>query len=89
MASSQLTFEECKWILKSCWKTENVTDVEKRWRNRFGIWWQTFYLTFVTLNAKCSNSVSAYVSYDHQKCVDIFLTRHNKYAKDEEIYINL
>jgi len=33
MALSQLTFEKCKWIIKCYWKTENVTEVQRRWRN--------------------------------------------------------
>jgi hypothetical protein len=27
MALSQLTFEKRKWIVKCCWKSENVTEV--------------------------------------------------------------
>jgi hypothetical protein len=29
-------FEQCKWILKWYWKMENVTEVQRRWRNEFG-----------------------------------------------------
>jgi hypothetical protein len=36
MALVKLTFEQCKWILKCYWKTENVTEVQRRWRNEFG-----------------------------------------------------
>jgi len=36
MALSQLTFEKRKLILKCYWKTENVTEVQRRWRNEFG-----------------------------------------------------
>jgi hypothetical protein len=35
--NSQLTFKKPKWILKSYWKTENVSEVQKR-RNESGNW---------------------------------------------------
>jgi hypothetical protein len=38
LALSQLTFGKCKWILNCCWKTENVTEVQRRWRNDSGVW---------------------------------------------------
>jgi hypothetical protein len=36
MASVNLTFEKRKWIRKCYWKTENVTEVQRRWLNEFG-----------------------------------------------------
>jgi hypothetical protein len=36
MALVNLTLEQRKWILKCFWKTENVTEVQKLWRNKFG-----------------------------------------------------
>jgi hypothetical protein len=36
MASLNLTFEKRKWILKCYWKTDNVTEVQRRWLNEFG-----------------------------------------------------
>jgi hypothetical protein len=36
MALVNLTFEKRKWILKCYLKTENVTEVQRRWRNEFG-----------------------------------------------------
>jgi hypothetical protein len=36
MAISQFTFEKREWILKCYWKTENVTEVRRRWGNEFG-----------------------------------------------------
>jgi hypothetical protein len=36
MALVNLTFEQRKWILKYYWKTENITQVQGRWRNEFG-----------------------------------------------------
>ncbi|KAJ4441555.1 hypothetical protein ANN_11411 [Periplaneta americana] len=32
----QLSFDECKWILKCYWKVENVVVVQRRWRVEFG-----------------------------------------------------
>jgi hypothetical protein len=32
---SNLTFEQHKWILTCYWKMENVTEVQRRWRNGF------------------------------------------------------
>jgi hypothetical protein len=29
-------FEQRKWILKYYWKTENVTEAQRRWTNEFG-----------------------------------------------------
>jgi hypothetical protein len=31
-----LNFEQSKWIVKCCSKTENVTEVQRRWKNEFG-----------------------------------------------------
>jgi hypothetical protein len=31
-----LMFEQCKCILKYYWTMENVTEVQRRWRNEFG-----------------------------------------------------
>jgi hypothetical protein len=36
MALVNLTFEPHKWILKCHWKRENVTEVQRSWRNEFG-----------------------------------------------------
>jgi hypothetical protein len=30
-----LNFEQSKWIVKCCSKTENVTEVQRRWKNEF------------------------------------------------------
>ena len=32
----KLSFDECKWLLKSYWKVENVVEVQWRWRVEFG-----------------------------------------------------
>jgi hypothetical protein len=83
MALSQLTFEERKWILKCYWKTENVIEVQRHWRNGFGIWccwwWWWTFLTFVTLNAKHlsqdSRSPSRDLNPGPPKCeADVVLT---------------
>jgi hypothetical protein len=59
---SQLTFEKRKWIVKCYWKTETVTEVQRRWRNEFGVWcwWFTFW-TFQKLNAKHYKFICIYV----------------------------
>jgi hypothetical protein len=50
----------------------NVTEVQRRWRSEFGIWcWRWTFWIFVTLNAKCYNSIYLYASYDHLDCVYI------------------
>jgi len=36
MALVNLTFEQRKRSLKCYWKTENVTEVQRRWRNELG-----------------------------------------------------
>jgi hypothetical protein len=36
LALVNLTFEQCKWIIKCYWKMENVTKVQRHWRNKFG-----------------------------------------------------
>jgi hypothetical protein len=88
IASSQLTFEKRKWILKCFWKTENVTKIQRSWRNKFGIWcwWLTFWI-FVTLNAKYYNSVSFCVSFEHPKCVYIFGTLCSYTSEKRAFYI--
>jgi hypothetical protein len=36
MALVNLMFEQRKWLLKCYWKTENVTEVQRSWRSKFG-----------------------------------------------------
>jgi hypothetical protein len=58
MVLSQLTFEKREWIIKCYWKTKNVTEIQRRWRNTFLIWcWWWIFWIVVTLSATCYNSV--------------------------------
>jgi hypothetical protein len=58
MAQSQLTVEKRNWIRNCYWKTENVTEVQRRWGSEFGIWClQWTFWTYVTLNIKRCNSL--------------------------------
>jgi hypothetical protein len=36
MTLVNLTLEQCKWILECYWKTENVSEAQSHWRNKFG-----------------------------------------------------
>jgi hypothetical protein len=49
-------------FLRATGKTENLTEMQRQWRNEFGIWcwWWTFY-TYMTLNTKYCNSISIYM----------------------------
>ena len=33
----KLSFDERKWLLKCYWKVENVSEVQGRWKDEFGI----------------------------------------------------
>jgi hypothetical protein len=72
MALQQLTFEKRKWIYKCYWKMENVTEVQRRWRNESGsCWWD--FLNVCDLECRILQlCIYLYVSYEYPKCVNIF-----------------